>query len=86
MGLQDVLPTLAAMTGCSLPAEVDGMDLSPIMEGDASGEREVYIGQCGSPGHQQYMACTKAYKYIYSEINGIEELYDGERFGVRCLF
>jgi arylsulfatase len=76
MGLQDVLPTLAAMTDTPLPAEVDGMDLAPIMAGDTTGERELYIGQCGGPGSQQYMACTKESKYIYSEINGIEELYD----------
>jgi choline-sulfatase len=76
MGLQDVLPTLAALTDTPLSRAVDGMDLVPSLNGDSSTDREVYIGQCLGPGRQIYMACTPDYKYIYSEMNGVEELYD----------
>ena len=80
MGLQDVLPTLAALTDTQLGQNVQGMNLLPCVDGDADNEREVYIGQCfsASSRKQQYMACTKKYKYIYSEMNGMEELYDIE--------
>jgi choline-sulfatase len=80
MGLQDVLPTLAALTDTQLGRNVQGMNLLPLIQGEKDNGREVYIGQCfsASSRKQQYMACTKEYKYIYSEMNGMEELYDLE--------
>ncbi len=78
MGLQDVLPTVAGITETNPGQDVQGMDLQPVMHGDTEKEREVYIGQCLGPSTrmQQYMACTKEYKYAYCELNGVQELYD----------
>ena len=42
-GLQDILPTLAKLTGCSLDQEVHGIDLNPAM---ADAEAEGRHGHC----------------------------------------
>jgi len=76
-GLQDILPTLAALTGVPLSDPVHGMDLTPVLEHDAPG-REVFVSQCLDPPWQQYMLCDGRRKYIYSEANGVEEFYDLE--------
>lgn len=76
VGLQDVLPTLAALCGLQLPAPVDGMDLSPLLAGDAFAERGVYVAYCMDEPNQLYMAADKHFKYMYSQVNAVEELYD----------
>jgi arylsulfatase A-like enzyme len=69
VGLQDILPTLAGLTGCPLPQGVDGID----MTGES---RELYVSQSlGSP-NQRYMVRSKQCKYVYHELGGVEELYD----------
>ena len=76
-GLQDILPTVAALCGIELPHPVDGEDLTPVFEG-RGGVRDIYISQClGSP-RQSYMAADARWKYNYCEANGVEELYDLE--------
>ncbi len=74
-GLQDVLPTLASLAGVSLPYPTDGKDLTSALHGDDR-VREVYIAHCLHSPWQSYMASDARWKYIYSETNGVEELYD----------
>jgi len=74
-GLQDVLPTLAALTGEPLDVPVDGIDLFGAPHGNNNG-RDVYISQCGNDPEQEYMAADKNFKYIYRQMGGREELYD----------
>ena len=74
-GLQDLLPTLLAMTGEPLQAEVDGRSLLPaIFEG--RDVRKYYVSQCHDHPKQQYMVADREWKYIYHQDGGIEELYN----------
>ena len=76
VGLQDLLPTLASLAGIELPQAVDGLDLSPLLEGNTFEEREWIVSYCLGKGSQLYMVADKQWKYCYSEIGGSEELYD----------
>lgn len=75
VGLQDLLPTLMSLTGESLEHEVDGKDLTPLLEDDKP-VREYYVSQCQDNPHQRYMVASKEWKYIYYQYGGIEELYN----------
>jgi choline-sulfatase len=77
VGLQDLLPTLASLAGISLPDAVDGMDLSGYLQGDDDApERDVFVAYCQGSPRQLYMVRDKRWKYLYSEMGGLEELYD----------
>ena len=79
VGPHDVLPTLAALTGCVLPREVDGDDLTPILADPRAPGREHFISQTMDSPHQKYMVRTAQWKYVYCELGGTEELYDVTR-------
>lgn len=76
----DVYPTLCSLAGIDIPAGLDGMDISQVLEGKNLPEREYVTsewftewGYTISPGR---MIRTRDLKYIrYLEGNG-EELYD----------
>ena len=76
VGLQDLLPTLAALAGIALDQAVDGMDLAPLLRGESAPERDWIVSYCLGKGQQLYMVADKRWKYCYSEIGGSEELYD----------
>jgi arylsulfatase A-like enzyme len=77
VGLQDILPTLCALTGVSLPCQVDGQDLSPMLHDPAAPGRDRYVAETrsGRDG-QKAMVRTAEWKYIYCTEEGTEELYD----------
>lgn len=76
VGLQDILPTLCSLIGTPLGREVDGCDLSPVLFENRP-VRDFYVSQSyGDPGRQQYMIADKAWKYVYHEYGGVEELYN----------
>ncbi|MCA1808150.1 MAG: sulfatase [Kiritimatiellia bacterium] len=75
-GLQDVLPTLASLAGLPVPAGLDGIDLKPAINDPEAPSRKFYISQTADSPHQKYMLRTERWKYIYTEIGGVEELYD----------
>jgi len=75
-GLQDILPTLAALTGCPLPQAVDGLDLSSALGDSRAPTRDHFYGQCLDTPRQTAMACDGRWKYCYCEWGGVEELYD----------
>lgn len=76
VGLQDILPTLASMTGCGLNADVDGLDISGAMRDDTAVTRELFYGQCHDDPHQSAMITDGQWKYCYAQWGGVEELYD----------
>jgi choline-sulfatase len=78
IGLHDIFPTIAHMAGAPLDQPVHGRDMSPVLAGTSSGVRDVIVSETGGEGDRQLMACDGRWKYIYSEINGFEELYDAE--------
>lgn len=74
-GLQDLLPTLTSLAGSPLDKNVDGCDLTPVLNGEGP-VRDYFVGQCLDAPRQQYMVCSKEWKYIYHQEDGVEELYD----------
>ena len=79
VGSHDILPTLCALTGCELPCAVDGEDLTPVLRDPRAPGRQFMVSQCMDPPQQKYMLRTAEWKYVYTEIGGIEELYDVRR-------
>lgn len=75
VGLQDLLPTMLALTGTPLDPYVDGKNLVPVMENDES-VRPYYVAQCIDDPYQQYMVASREWKYIYHQYGGVEELYN----------
>jgi len=76
VGLQDVLPTLAALTDCPLGAEVHGLDLSAAIRDAAAPTREVFYSQCLDAPRQLGMVSDGRWKYCYAQEGPTEELYD----------
>lgn len=76
VGLQDVLPTFAQAAGADIGQAVQGKDLSPVLRGEAGTVRDVYYSTTGGRGAQSVMVTDGRWKYIYSEENGTEELYN----------
>lgn len=76
VGLQDILPTFAAVTGGSVEREIDGIDLSKVFDKPERKVRDVYYSTTRNLAGQTAMAATEDWKYIYSECGALEELYD----------
>lgn len=76
VGLQDILPTLAAAAGADIGQTVQGLDVGPALSTPGQSVRDLaYASTKSALGHTT-MVCDGAWKYIYSEANGTEELYD----------
>ncbi|MCG3178929.1 MAG: Arylsulfatase [Phycisphaerae bacterium] len=76
VGLQDLLPTLAGLTGCPLPSSVDGIDIGRLLAQGGPGVREVFYGQCDDAPTQSAMVFDGRWKYCYAQEGPTEELYD----------
>jgi arylsulfatase A-like enzyme len=76
VGLQDILPTFAAFAGTKLNAEVQGGNLMPLLTGSEQKVRDHYYSTTDECWGQSAMITDGKFKYIYSEGNGTEELYD----------
>ncbi len=76
VGLQDVLPTLAALTDCPLGREVHGIDLTNALSDADADVREFYYSQCMDDPRQAAMICDGRWKYCYAQQGPTEELYD----------
>ena len=75
VGLQDLLPTLAALTGCPLGHAVHGIDLSAALQDDAAPVRDVFYSQCCDPPRTSAMVSDGRWKYCYAQEGAVEELY-----------
>ena len=83
MGLQDILPTLATLTGCPLAKASDGADLTPVLKDRSAKVREgtghvrdIYYSNYGQKNWQTAMVTDGRWKYCYAEQGPTEELYD----------
>jgi arylsulfatase A-like enzyme len=79
VGLQDILPTFASAAGTQVGQSIHGHDLSAHLANPRTAQvgREVFyssteVRQMG----QSAMVTDGRWKYIYSEANATEELYD----------
>ena len=76
VGLQDILPTLADLIEIKLPKEVDGISIKPELHNAEIRQRDYFIAYSLESPKQTYMVRDSQYKYIYNQINEVEELYD----------
>lgn len=76
VGLQDLLPTFAEAAGVGDIPDVHGQSLFPRFGGGPGPVRELYYAQVGDSPKQSSMVTDGRTKYIYSEANATEELYD----------
>jgi len=77
-GVQDILPTLATMTGCPLPKTVQGLDLTGALADAEAPLRDLFYGQCMNDPRQSAMVTDGRWKYCYAQRGAVEELYDLE--------
>jgi len=75
VGLEDILPTLCGLTGVNLGRDVDGVDLTPTLRDATTPSRQFYVSETGD-SCQKAMVRTADWKYLYCEVDGVEELYD----------
>lgn len=78
VGLQDILPTFAAFAGADIGEPVHGLDLSRLFSGEEERVRDCYYSQTLESPWQSAMITDGKIKYVYSEANATEELYDQE--------
>lgn len=79
VGLQDVLPTLADLSGVSIPDDVDGLSLVPYLRGETQEVRPwLHFEHHPTYSDQQaFHALTDGrYKYIWRTEDGSEQLFD----------
>lgn len=74
VSLMDVAPTLLQAAGLQKPQDMLGESLSDIAQGNI--HRDMVTGQFQSNGAGLHMAVTQRYKYIYSEPDQREWLFD----------
>ncbi len=76
-GLQDILPTFAEAAGTAINSPVQGESLWKKITGDTEEPvREVFYSSTMDSPNQSAMTTDGKWKYIYSEGNGTEELYN----------
>jgi arylsulfatase A-like enzyme len=76
VGLQDILPTVASLVGIELGKDVDGIDLTSLLQNKTFSGRDYIISYSRESPYQTYMVRSDCWKYIYTEANATEELYD----------
>ncbi len=75
VGLQDILPTLAALAGAKLRQPVQGINLKPVLQDPAAKVREVFYSSTASGYGNSVMVTDGVWKYIYTEAGAVQELY-----------
>lgn len=76
VGLQDILPTFASAAAAEIGQPVHGLDLTPHLADGGTTVRDLFYSQTLGPPRQSVMVTDGEWKYIYSEPNALEELYD----------
>jgi arylsulfatase A-like enzyme len=79
--LEDILPTLLALSDVPCPGRVDGVNLVPVLRGEDSSVREwlhTEHAPCYSKAQAFHMLTDGRYKYIWRPRDGREHLFDLE--------
>ena len=78
--LEDIMPTVLELAGCSIPETVDGDSLVPILRGEASRtKREFLHGEhatCYSYAQANHYLTDGKVKYIWYPSDGSEQFFD----------
>jgi N-acetylglucosamine-6-sulfatase len=78
----DIAPTLLDLAGVTIPADIHGRSLAPLLRGETRGWRpsflSEYFAEPGYPRIPTWQAVrSDRWKYIhYTELTGMDELYD----------
>jgi arylsulfatase A-like enzyme len=80
--LEDIMPTVLDLAGCSIPDNVDGRSLVPILRGDDSLEWREYLhgehARCYNNIYNNHYLTDGREKYIWLSHTGREHLFDLE--------
>ena len=76
VGLQDILPTFASFARANIEKPIQGLDLSPHLADPSVAIRNIFYSTTETGFGQSAMLTDGKWKYIYSEANVTEELYD----------
>ena len=76
VGLQDILPTFAKFADSEIGQNTDGIDLTSHLANTNLPLREYYYSTTMNAEKQSAMVTDGKWKYIYSEENATEELYN----------
>jgi len=76
VGLQDILPTFAAAAGAEIGADVHGINLMDHLADTKTPVRDLFYSQTMDSPWQSSMVTDGEWKYVYSEADAVEELYD----------
>ncbi len=79
--LEDLMPTLLAMSGQTIPDGVDGENLLPVLRGEADVSRPWLHGEhapCYSERQAYHFLTDGRRKYIWRPLDGTEQFFDLE--------
>lgn len=78
--LEDIMPTVLDLAGCSIPETVDGRSLVPVLRGETDGlDREFLHGEharCYNYEQANHFLTDGKEKYIWYPCDGTEQLFD----------
>ena len=75
VGLQDILPTLVDIANGTIPDNIDGKSLLPLIKDRTQSVRDVILGEFGAEGRRSLMVTDGNWKYIWYETEGFELLF-----------
>ena len=78
VGTEDALPTLCDLAGVPVPDNIHGKSLRQAMSDASAHVRDYYVSETGGAPNQSMMVFDGRWKYVYSELNGVEALYNEE--------
>ena len=76
VGQEDVLPTFCDLAGVPVPDNILGKSLCQVMSDSSQWDRPYYVAETGGAGRQSNMVFDGTWKYIYSQMEATEELYN----------
>ena len=77
--LRDVMPTLLSIAGASIPGDVEGKSLLPLLKGENTGWREYIHGEHTAGDNSNHYIVTEKDKYIWFSRSNREQYFDLEK-------
>ena len=76
VGTEDALPTLCDLAGIEVPDGIMGKSVRGAMRDPADWDRPCYVAETAGRGKRSNMVFDGVWKYIYTDLNATEELYN----------